>query len=62
MKRALILLVGGLLVNASGLEGQSLFGSRGLGMQMNPLDARAMALGGQGLALLGPSLSPGDLD
>jgi hypothetical protein len=61
MKRALILLVGGLLVNASGLEGQSLFGSRGLGMQMNPLDARAMALGGQGLALLGPSLSPVDL-
>jgi len=61
MKRALILLLGGLLAYAPGLAGQSLFGTKGLGMPVHPLDARAQALGSPGVALLGPSLSPLDL-
>jgi len=40
---------------------QSLFGSQGLGMLLEPLDARARGLGSVGVGLLGPSLHPADL-
>ena len=42
---------------------QSLFGSRGLGVVVSPVDGRAAALGGLGIALPGPSaalLNPAD--
>jgi hypothetical protein len=47
-----------LLVSAGPLAAQSLFATRGLGVPVAPLDARAAALGGVGVGLLGfhPSL------
>jgi len=61
MTRALILALLGLASLSPALAGQSLFGSQGLGMLVEPLDARARALGTLGVGLLGPSLSPTDL-
>ncbi len=61
MKRALFLTLLGLASVSSALAGQSLFGSQGLGMPVEPLDARARALGTLGVGLLGPTLSPTDL-
>ena len=61
MKRALFLALLGLASVSSALAGQSLFGSQGLGMPIEPMDARARALGTIGVGLLGPSLSPTDL-
>ncbi len=43
-----------------GLAGQSLLGSRGLGLPIEPLDARSRALGSVGVGLLGPALLPTD--
>ena len=61
------LLIAGLGValasSAAPASAQSLFGSRGLGVVVSPVDARAAALGGLGLALPGPSsalLNPAD--
>ena len=61
MTRSLILALLGLASLSPALAGQSLFGSQGLGMLVEPLDARARALGTLGVGLLGPSLSPTDL-
>lgn len=61
MKRAFSLALLGLVCVSPALAGQSLFGSQGLGMPLEPLDARARALGTLGVGLLGPSLSPTDL-
>lgn len=43
------------------LAGQSLIGSRGLGLPMHAANARARALGGEGVGLLGGNLNPADL-
>ena len=61
MTRALFLALFGLACVPPSLAGQSLFGSQGLGMPVEPVDARARALGTLGVGLLGPSLSPTDL-
>jgi len=61
MRRAFFLALLGLVFASSALAAQSLFGSQGLGMPVEPLDARARALGTLGVGLLGPSLSPIDL-
>ena len=60
MIRAFYLVVFGLASIVPSLAGQSLFGSQGLGMPLEPLDARARALGSSGVGLLGPSLSMTD--
>jgi len=61
MKRAFFLALLGLVSISPALAGQSLFGSQGLGMPVEPLDARARALGSLGVGLLGASLSPTEL-
>ena len=45
---------------ASPLSAQSLFATRGLGLPMAPLDARARALGGIGVGLIGFDMSHGN--
>jgi hypothetical protein len=63
MKRAtLVLLLA--LAGAAPAHAQSLFAARGLGLPAIPVDARARALGGIGVGLLGPNTSmvnPADL-
>jgi len=61
MKRAILFALVGLAISSSGLAGQSLFGTQGLGLPAEPLDGRARALGSMGVGLLGPSLSPLDI-
>lgn len=61
MKRASVLALLGLILLSNSLAGQSLFGSQGLGMPTEPLNARARGLGSVGVGLLGPTLSPTDL-
>lgn len=61
MKRASGLALLGLVLLSQPLAGQSLLGSQGLGTLMEPLDARARALGTSGVGLWGPSLTPVDL-
>src|SRR5690606_41251066 len=56
MKRALMILVATLLV-AAPARAQSLFSARGLGMPVQPVDARARALGGVGVGLFGRNMS-----
>lgn len=60
MRRAFCLTLFGLLSSTPPAVGQSLFGSQGLGMLVEPLDARARALGTMGVGLLGPSLTSTD--
>jgi len=50
MKRALVLL---LLLAPATTSAQSLFSARGLGVPIDPIDARARALGGIGVGLIG---------
>lgn len=57
MTRAWILLVAILLAAAPGAWAQSTFASGGLGMPVNPLDARARALGAVGTGLPGWNLN-----
>lgn len=52
-----IVLATGLLLAAAPAQSQSLFATRGLGLPMYPLDARARALGGIGVGLLGFDMS-----
>ena len=61
MRRALILLGALFAAFLPHAQAQSLFGSRGLGLPLDPLDARARALGSTGMGLWGPSLNPVDL-
>ncbi len=61
MKRPAGLALLGLIFLSQALAGQSLFGTRGLGTLLEPLDARARALGMVGVGLWGPSLTPVDL-
>jgi hypothetical protein len=61
MTRALLLLLLGTALPPAGSAGQSLLGSKGLGLPVEPLDARTRALGSSGVGLLGPSLTPADL-
>jgi hypothetical protein len=49
-----------LLGTAAPAQAQSLFATRGLGLPVHPLDARARALGGIGIGLLGFDMSPGN--
>lgn len=56
-----ILLLGAAFLAPGPLAGQSLIGSRGLGLPMYPANARARALGGEGVGLLGGNLNPADL-
>lgn len=56
MKRAVMLLIAALLV-AAPARAQSLFSARGLGLPVAPVDARARALGGIGVGLLGLNTS-----
>ncbi len=61
MRRLLaVALIGSVFLPQAG-SGQSLFGRQGLGIPMDPVGARARALGSSGVGLLGPSLSPVDL-
>ena len=60
MRRVLIVAMLCIAALAEGLEGQSLLGSRGLGLPLEPLDARARALGGVGVGLMGSALVPTD--
>ncbi|HLU24898.1 MAG TPA: hypothetical protein VKZ58_04275 [Longimicrobiales bacterium] len=53
MKRSLLIAAAALFVTASALPAQSLFGTRGLGTPVAPVDARARALGGIGVGLMG---------
>ncbi len=48
------------LVTVQGAAGQSLFNAVGIGTPMDPLDARAVALGGMGIGLLGGNMLPTD--
>lgn len=61
MRRVLLLTFLGSIFFFQGVGAQSLFGAKGLGMPIEPLDARARALGSPGVGLLGPSLNPTDL-
>lgn len=56
MKRAFMILVATLLV-AAPARGQSLFSARGLGLPVQPVDARTRALGGVGVGLFGLNMS-----
>ena len=56
MKRALLLVLISLL-GAAPARAQSLFGARGLGLPVTPVDARARALGGIGVGLPGLNTS-----
>jgi hypothetical protein len=60
MRRVLALALLGLACLSQGLEGQSLLGSRGLGLPLEPLDARSRALGSVGVGLMGSALLPSD--
>jgi hypothetical protein len=60
MMRSLALALVGLVSLSPSLLGQSLLGSRGLGLPLEPLDARARALGSVGVGLRGSSLLPTD--
>lgn len=55
-RNVLLLALAALLVNAPA-RAQSLFATRGLGTPVGPVDARARALGGSGVGLLGLSTS-----
>ena len=62
IRRALVVLA--LVVSAAPAAGQSLFGVRGLGVPVDPIDPRARALGSIGTGLLGLNMSmvnPADL-
>ncbi len=61
MRRILLLAFLGSIFFCQGVGAQSLFGAKGLGFPIEPLDARARALGSIGVGLLGPSLNPTDL-
>jgi hypothetical protein len=54
-----ILLAGvlGLVANAGNLSAQSAFSTRGLGVEIEPLDARARALGGSAVGFMDPEIS-----
>lgn len=56
---ATLLLAGApaLSLGAAPLDAQSLLSSRGFGLVVDPVDARAAGLGGTGLGLFGPNLS-----
>lgn len=54
------LLAFGLLGVVSGASAQSPFGVQGLGLPLEPMNARARALGGMGVGLMGSSLMPTD--
>ncbi|MGW8268029.1 MAG: hypothetical protein ACWGSQ_16800, partial [Longimicrobiales bacterium] len=56
-----MVLLGIALLAPGPLAGQSLIGSRGLGLPMYAANARARALGGEGVGLLGGNLNPADL-
>ncbi len=60
MNRVFIFLLLGFVSASQGLAGQSLLGSRGLGLPIEPLDARSRALGSVGVGLIGPVLLPTD--
>lgn len=63
MKRATVMILLA-LAGAAPAQAQSLFAARGLGLPAVPIDARARALGGIGVGLLGPNASminPADL-
>ncbi len=60
MRSSLLFMMGVALLPTPG-RAQSLFGSQGLGIPMDPLDARARVLGPAGVGLLGPSLHPADI-
>lgn len=49
-----------LLASASALAGQSLLSSGGLGLPLDPLGARARALGSPGIGLQGAAIQPSD--
>lgn len=58
MRRRLpVLALACVLLSASALHAQSLFGAKGLGLPIVPLDGRAEALGGIGTGLLGENTS-----
>ena len=54
-------LVGLVVLTPGALAGQSLLGTRGLGLPLEALDARSRALGSEGVGLLGGNLNPSDL-
>lgn len=54
------LILGLFLAPAGGLAGQSLLGTQGLGVPLEPMDARARAMGSVGVGLFGGGLSPLD--
>lgn len=54
------LLLAGLLLPPAGLSAQSVLGTQGLGVPLEPMDARARALGSVGTGLFGGSLTPLD--
>jgi hypothetical protein len=60
MIRSMALAVMALVFLSPSLMGQSLLGSRGLGFPLEPLDARARALGSVGVGLKGSALVPTD--
>ena len=60
MKRSLLLLALGFWALPQGVGAQSPFGVQGLGLPLEPLDARARALGGTGIGLMGSSVLPTD--
>jgi len=60
MMRSLAFALLALVSFAPSLMGQSLLGSRGLGLPLEPLDARARALGSVGVGLMGWALVPTD--
>ncbi len=60
MKRALLMAGLGLGALVQGLGAQSPFSVNGLGLPLEPVNARARALGGMGVGLMGPGLIPTD--
>ena len=58
MRRALCFALIGFAFVTSGASAQSLFGTQGLGMPLEPLDGRTRALGTSGVGLLGIHLGP----
>ena len=60
MRRALLIAGLGLGVLVQGLGAQSPFSVNGLGLPLEPVDARARALGGMGIGLMGAALLPTD--
>jgi hypothetical protein len=57
MRRLPALAMACVLLSATSLRAQSLFGTKGLGLPIIPMDARAEALGGIGTGLLGENMS-----